>query len=234
MGGRPVIDDVFLNGQGPYRFLLDTGAQTNQVETSLARKLGLTPTFRLEMDTAAGTIPVPGGHIAEVSLGSAIASNQEFLFTTLDGVHNLSPDIRGVLGEEFLAHFDYLLDFAGHRLVFGAADPQGGSRVNFATVNGCPAIETSEGKLVLDSGSDTTLLFRASSSAPGGQIRTASGSASVSTIQNLRLRIAGREYHPSNAASVPGASQGGEDGLVPASLFHGILIRNSGHYVILM
>jgi hypothetical protein len=233
MGGRPVVDEVFLNGQGPFRFLLDTGAQTNQVEASIARKLGLTPTFRVEMATASGTIPVAGGHVAEVSLGSATASNQEFLFTTLDGIHTLSTDIQGVLGQEFLAHFDYLLDFAGHRLVFAAPAPEAGNRVNFAMIDGRPAIETSEGNLVLDSGTDTAVLFRASSSAPGDRIRTASGSASVSMLQNLRLRIAGREYRPASAASIPQSSQG-EDGLLPASLFRAIFFSNSSHYAILM
>jgi hypothetical protein len=51
LGGRPVVSRVFLNGQGPFRFLLDTGAQSNQVETSLARKLGLTASFQVALDT---------------------------------------------------------------------------------------------------------------------------------------------------------------------------------------
>jgi predicted aspartyl protease len=232
MAGRLVADDVFLNGQGPFRFLLDTGAQTNQVQASIASKLGLAPTFRLEMTTASGTIPVVGGRIAEVSLGSAIGSNQEFLFTSLDGVHTLSAGIQGVLGQEFLARFDYLLDFAGRRLVFGAAAPEGGSRVGLETIDGRPAIETSEGKLVLDSGTDTTILFRASRSAPDGRVLTASGSTAAGAVQGLRLRIAGREYQPARAASLPRASMG-EDGELPASLFHAVFVSNSSKYVIL-
>lgn len=31
----------------------------------------------------------------------------------------------GILGQEFLSGFDYLLDFASRRLVFGAAEPDG-------------------------------------------------------------------------------------------------------------
>src|ERR1700685_4434566 len=83
IAGIPVVDGVFLSGHGPYRFLLDTGAQTNQVEASIARKIGLATTFQVKMATAAGVIPVDGGRVAEVSLGSASASSQEFLFTTL-------------------------------------------------------------------------------------------------------------------------------------------------------
>ena len=31
LGGRPFVSSVFLNSRGPYRFLLETGAQSNQV-----------------------------------------------------------------------------------------------------------------------------------------------------------------------------------------------------------
>jgi hypothetical protein len=231
MMGRPVVDGVFLNGQGPYRFLIDTGAQANEVEATLAGKLGLAPAFQVEMTTVSGTIPVVGGRIAEVVLGSVKASNQEFLFTTLDDVHALSGDIHGVLGQEFLSRFDFLLDFANRRLVFRAPIPEGGRRVGVETIHGRPAIETSEGKLVLDSGTDAAILFRASSLGEG-QVRTASGFTSVATVHRLLLRIAGREYHPANTAFIPRSSPG-EDGELPASLFHAVFFSNSGRYVIL-
>jgi hypothetical protein len=177
------------------------------VETSLAQKIGLASTFQVNMVTAAAVIPVNGGRVAEVSLGSANASNQEFLFTTLDGAPVLSTEIKGVLGQEFLARFDYLLDFAKHRLVFGEPTPEGGSRLSFETINGCPVIETSEGNLVLDSGANSTILYRSSlPSADSRLIHTESGTAPASTIRRLRLEIAGREYHPANATSIPKGS----------------------------
>jgi len=235
--GITVVDGVFLNGNGPWRFVLDTGAQTNQVDASVARKLGLAPGFQAEMVTTTGNIHVAGGRVAEVSLGSATASNQEFLFTTLDGAHALSADIKGVLGEQFLSQFDYLLDFTHHRLVIGEATPEGGNRLSFETVNGCPAIGTSEGKLTLDSGTNVMLLYRQTQSVSAGPngpaIRTASGTALVSAIQGLLLRIAGREYHPANAAASTRNALLGDDGILPASLFHAVFVGNSGKYLIL-
>ena len=59
---------------------------------------------------------VAGSRIAKISLGSATASTQEILFSRLEGPHALSAEINGVLGQEFLTHFDYLLDFANHVL----------------------------------------------------------------------------------------------------------------------
>src|SRR5262245_20153847 len=95
VGGRPVVDDVFLNGHGPYRFLLDTGGQTNQVEAALARRLAFNATFQVEMVTPAGPFLAPGGRVGHVSLGPVKATNQEFVFTSLAGIHAFSPNIRG-------------------------------------------------------------------------------------------------------------------------------------------
>jgi hypothetical protein len=83
-----------------------------------------------------------------------------------------------VLGQEFLAHFDYLLDFGNHRLLFGETTLQRGSRVDFDLIDGWPAIETSEGKLVIDSGTNITVLYRSSSFLEGPYVRTDSGGTS--------------------------------------------------------
>jgi hypothetical protein len=231
MSGRPVVDGVYLNGHGPFRFLIDTGAETNQVEASIARKIGLAPTFRVDMATIAGTIPVAGGKVDEVALGQVTAAGQEFLFTGLDGVHQLSSGIQGVIGQEFLSRFDYLLDFAGGRIVFGGAEPDCGSRTAFTLVEGRPAVETDWGKLVLDSGTATAILYADSTGKSGGRVVTASGRAVVSETHDLRLRVGGRAYS-TVAASAPREALE-EDGIVPASLFHAVYVSNSGRYLVL-
>jgi hypothetical protein len=235
VSGRPVVDGVFLNGLGPWRFLLDTGAQTNQIEASLARKLGIAPRFRLQIATVSGTTLVPGGTVSEVTLGSASASSQEFLFTSLDAVHALASDIHGVLGQEFLSHFNYLLDFARRTLTFGGAEPAGGRRTEMNLVDGLPVFETDRGRFVLDSGTETAILFAESSVASGG-IVTATGTASVSPVRNMRFRVAGRVYF-TNAASIPRVPSAhvssGQGGLIPASLFHSVYVSNSDGYLIL-
>ena len=43
--GVTVVDGVFLNGNGPYRFMLDTGSETNQLEPEIALKLGIQSTL---------------------------------------------------------------------------------------------------------------------------------------------------------------------------------------------
>src|SRR4051794_33436943 len=39
-GGRPVVE-VMINGKGPYKFIFDTGASVNVLDTSVTAELGL-------------------------------------------------------------------------------------------------------------------------------------------------------------------------------------------------
>ena len=236
IGGRPIAEEVFINGQGPFKFLVDTGSQTNQIDAAIAQKLALIPTFRVEMATSNGAALVPGSRVQEVSLGDAIATQQEFMFTSLESIRTVSPNIQGVLGQEFLAHFDYLLDLANHRMIFNPGVPDGGIRSTFAMENGRPAVDTSEGRLVLDSGTDTSVLFRNASTAiappmAAAGLLTNTGSSSVSVLQNLRIKIAGREYRIARAAVLP-KSPANETGLLPTGLFHAVYFCNSGNYVV--
>src|SRR5262245_30715466 len=134
--GRPVVEDVYLNGHGPYRFLLDTGGQTNQLESEVARAIGLKAEFRVELATASGKVMVPGGHVEEVEIGGMRISDQEFLVGSLDAVHALDSTIRGVLGQEFLGKFDYLLDVRNQTLSLGMNAPAAGFRLPLQTIEG--------------------------------------------------------------------------------------------------
>ncbi|MGD0738460.1 MAG: retropepsin-like aspartic protease [Terracidiphilus sp.] len=237
MTGKPVVDGVFLNGHGPYRFLLDTGSQSNQVDAALARKLGLSATLKLDLETPSGESTVRGGRLNQVTLGPMEATDQEFLFTHFDDLSALLPDIRGILGQEFLANFDYTLDFQHHRLIFGDqsfGEPSApGVQTGFRLISGRMAIPTSMGDLVLDSGAELLFLFRASSRPVSGQVMGASGArVPVSFEAAPEVRIGGRSYRPSKAEyrPVPDAE---EAGLLPANLFHAIFVCNSKHYVVL-
>lgn len=229
--GLPVVDGVYLNAHGPYRFLLDTGSQTNQLEAGVAQKLGLPATLQLDLHTPSGLSQVQGGKVSKVSLGPVEAADQELIFTNLDGLHALSPDIRGILGQEFLAHFDYTLDFQNHLLTFGDP-PVAGTRVTVRRVYGCMTLPTSLGDLMLDSGIDTLFLFRESSRPPTAHVSSATGlNANVSLEAVPELRIGDRRYHPVHAA-VQYVAEAPEAGLLPASLFRAIFISNSEGYVV--
>jgi len=230
--GRPVVDGVYVNGHGPYRFLVDTGAQGNQLEVKLARSIGLQPTFQVDIVTAAGVIRVSGREGIEVRLDTVEATGQEFLFTDLQAVRQLSADIQGVLGQSFLSRSDYLLDFLGKRLSFGMQDRKG-TRAEFKLLDGRPSVFSNLGWLVLDSGADHVILFGEGSSKRTQTIRTASGLLDIAIIRTTQLIIEGRTIAYGDAVEVPRQSSLVEDGLLPARLFHAVYVCNSGGYLIL-
>src|ERR1700722_4750339 len=78
--GRPVVDGVYVNGHGPYRFLVDTGTNVNLMDTNLARSIGLNATFQIDLTSAAGKSLTRGSDGNEIVLDSAKTDGQKFLF----------------------------------------------------------------------------------------------------------------------------------------------------------
>ncbi len=231
--GHPIVDGVYVNGHGPYSFLLDTGSNVNLIETKLAESIGLTATFRTELASSTGVTVVPGGKGIALSLDSAKAERQEFLFMRL-AFHDRWPDLQGLLGQEFLWQFDYMLDLKGKRLAFGKLDPAG-MRVPFRMINGRLVVSTSVGKLVLDSGAERLVLFGVEPDQGLGAHRemvTLTGSQKIGTASGKLLTIGGRKIWRGDAVAIPNRSEPEVDGLLPLSLFKVIYFCNSEGYVV--
>lgn len=229
--GRPFVDGVYVNSQGPYRFLLDTGANMNLIESRLARRIGMTTTFEDVVESAAGKTLMPGSDGNVVELGPVRAEGQRFQYTDLETIHMLWPDIHGVLGQTFLSGFDYLLDLRGKRLEFGKQELTG-NRSQFRRQDGRTAIATNLGDLVLDSGAPRLVLFGVVSGT--GQLRdmlTLAGSKSVRMVAS-RLAIAGRDVWRGDAVALAGATEQGIAGLMPLSFFRSVYVCNSEGYVV--
>jgi hypothetical protein len=232
--GRPIVDGVYVNGHGPYRFLVDTGSNINLIETGLARKNGMAPTFQVELTSAAGKVPVSGSDGNEVVLDSAKADEQKFLFSTLDAIHNSSRDVQGVLGEWFLARFDYTLDLRGKRLEFGKQDSSG-TRSTLKMINARPVVSTSLGDLALDSAATRLTLFGVRSDVGGdfkGELRTVAGTRKIGLASSKPLVIEGRKIWDGDAIAISGRPESGVDGLMPLGLFKSVYVCNSEGYVI--
>jgi len=231
--GRPVVDDVMVDGHGPYRFMVDTGATWNSIDPKLAQAIGMTATFQTQLTSSTGITQASGHKGSEVRLGPVAATDQIFLFAGMEAVHKLSADIQGVLGQVFLAHFDYLLDARAGRMDFGRYAPTAHSvRVAFEVVQGRPVIETSLGSLALDSGAHLLVRFGVKGTGAQLQMATMSGTTQVSLIDST-LVIDGRTVWRGEAIAVPHSPEAGEAGLLPTSLFKIVYVCNSAHYLIL-
>jgi hypothetical protein len=228
--GRPVVDGVYVNGHGPYRFLLDTGANVNLIESKLAKTIGVQPTIKDELASTSGTAAVSGADGLEIELDSVKADRQLFIFSDLKAIHNLASDIRGVLGQTFLSRFDYLLDFRNKRLEFGKREVDG-ARVSFQMINARPAIATDIGVMILDSGTDSVFIFGAEPSTVPQSVRTVSGFAAAGTVSRT-ISINGRVVWNGEAVAMPRQAKESGDGLLPASIFKAIYVCNSERYIV--
>ncbi len=114
--GSLIVVSLAVNGAGPFDFMVDSGAQITTVDEQLAAQLGL---------KSSGTTGVSGvasfGRKAFTRLGLvAIGGHRvEDVLAVIDNLASLQAadgKIRGILGEDFLTHFDLFID-NDHRML---------------------------------------------------------------------------------------------------------------------
>jgi predicted aspartyl protease len=116
--GRIVVP-VTINGKGPFRFVVDTGASRSTVSPALARALGLQPQNSLRLNGITGTADVPAVTIEHLQAGELTIADGEYpviwapLMAGADGILGLA----GVHGPNLL------VDFEHNRVVLGRATP---------------------------------------------------------------------------------------------------------------
>jgi predicted aspartyl protease len=102
--GRPLAR-VRINGQGPFRFLVDTGATTSVVSAPLARRLALPAVPSRIVHTVTETVLTPFARVTSLEVGPTRSEN--ITAALLDGPALASAD--GILGMDV---------FAGRRVRF--------------------------------------------------------------------------------------------------------------------
>jgi predicted aspartyl protease len=159
--GRPATE-VFVNGQGPFRFLADTGSNTTVITPQLAAMLGLETTRTAEVLGVTGNTIAPVLQLDSVRCGATLREDMRVVILggdALDGLH-------GVLGMDMFAGRRLRFDFRANTFAIEEArrrprNLQVDMAVDFrhgllietpARVGGVRV------RCVVDTGSDTTLL----------------------------------------------------------------------------
>jgi hypothetical protein len=111
-GNRPVVE-VSLDGQGPYLFILDTGAQGSVIDASLATELDLPVIGEQELISPAGGQPIKSSTVQIGTVGVGAITFHDVQAATMDLAAFLrDPNApRGVLSassfEGMLLAFEY-------------------------------------------------------------------------------------------------------------------------------
>jgi hypothetical protein len=115
MGGRPVIE-LQINGKGPYRFVLDSGALTTVVSDELSRELSLTPPPGVQV-ASVGSGPAPAiVLIHDVHIGDAVLKDMIAATMPLGGLLKGENAPRGVLSAACFPGYLLTYDYPGKRI----------------------------------------------------------------------------------------------------------------------
>jgi hypothetical protein len=106
------IVEVSINHSGPFDFLLDTGTQTTAVDRSLAGELHLNLEGAPVVEGIGFQATASSARIDVLAAGSQVVANKTVLVYDFPSPATGGLPIRGVLGEDFLEHFDMLIDNA--------------------------------------------------------------------------------------------------------------------------
>ena len=160
--GRVVVP-VMVNGQGPFPFALDTGANRTVLTPHLAQVLGLTvtPDERVTMNGTTGAAEVSTALVDRVAAGDVTLVDQR-----LPVASALTNDIEGVLGVDGLESKRVLVDFKTGKIEIrnsrweqplpGA--PRLSAQLRFGRLMVIDAyVERVRVKAVIDTGSEFTL-----------------------------------------------------------------------------
>ena len=108
-----LVIPVKINNAGPFDFLVDTGSQLNIIDSSLAAGLDLKSQGPVGLVTASTFLHGSVATVTSLEAGGYTLKNPALDVQDLSTLQTADhPRIRGVLGENFLSHFDVLIDYS--------------------------------------------------------------------------------------------------------------------------
>jgi hypothetical protein len=251
-----------INHSGPYSFLLDTGRQVTTVDPSLAAVLHLEPRGAAVVAGAGSLQSASYAQLDLLEVGSQSVADQKVLIHDLRGLHSVDLHIEGVLGEDFLEHFDVLIDNAHSLLCLDSSSAMRGDVRGPHTALVTP-VEVADGfvlpnliivearlsdgtrpvRLMLDSGANDAILFNTSEYLATPQRGYLQGTGIdgrqllFSVLPPQHVKIGSLELTGVPFVALPGTQKDsrakGFDGILTLELFERIFICHVDHFVVL-
>jgi predicted aspartyl protease len=254
------IVKVSINGNGPYDFVLDTGANTTLVKRELLLKLNIPVRETVTVTTSVG----------ESKYQCAIAQSIEIAGLSVEGleINTLEGDepglprgqVQGILGENFLRHFDLLIDNKQHTLVLdresSLEDTLSGEHLRFLAFGSyqsdstpnrivvqlkVPSLLLKPLFFVIDSGASSAVIYpvaggvalRAMQNSQPGIMRGLDESRTCG-VQTTTLELGTGSFRGIDVVACEGLTRNkmDSDGLLPTRIFQQFFISHRGGYVI--
>lgn len=236
--GGAVVIPARINGHGPYKLIVDTGSSRSAVSRKLAVETGAPVVARTAVVSIGQETNRLVVRLDRVEAGPA--ARPDILASVIpdEDLKAIAPGVDGVLGQDFLAMFDYTIDYRKRTLTWEADPALVRSTVNRFTLRpeeGRYTVEIPQDqgrqralRLVPDSGASVMVLYERDGRlplpiGPGRRALEVAGlsggrRAVLSTLAELRIGALVLRDSPvvvlTGCDDVPGA-----DGLLPLSLF---------------
>ncbi len=256
-----MIVSVSINHEGPYNFLLDTGTQMTMVDPGLSATLKLSTVGAAEVASVGVKASASFAQVDVIEAGSYSTSNQKVLVYDLRNLQATGLEIQGVLGEDFLEHFDMLIDNAHSVLCLDTTGAMRaavkGQHVALLEAGGAGSLAPSpivvarltDGmrpvRLKLDSGANVPFLYNTGAYLAlglysGAALRGGGANGTERTFTSLPaqdVRIGSVEISKVTFITLKGAQKdsrtGDFDGMLTMGLFKRVLIDHADHFAVL-
>jgi predicted aspartyl protease len=253
-GHSDVVLAVWLNGRGPFRFLLDTGSTNTAVSPRTAESIRAPVVAKAPMGSVAGSrmtqvVRIDSLGVGPVHVDDLLASIVEL--STVPG----EEDLDGVIGQDALGSLRYTIDFRERHVTWWRGQVHAGCES--AKVRGCEGSaldllpiggrvfvslpqKDSLLRLVPDSGAASLLLFGPTLALPvtrlpaSATLTTMSGDTEVrlATLRELRVGALTLRDVPAVVAERDRSEPSEVDGLLPLHLFDRVTVDGPGKRLI--
>ena len=117
-GAQPLILlPVKVNGEGPFEFILDTGAGTSLLSSELGEKLRVKIAGSKQGQSAGGAVSVSLAKVSSLAVGAAKLEDMDVGLVDLSHIgQTIGAKIDGDLGYNFLKHFRITIDYRNNEM----------------------------------------------------------------------------------------------------------------------
>jgi predicted aspartyl protease len=111
-----ILLETVVNGKGPYRFVLDTGASLTMISPQLAENLDVKREEAQKATGAGGNVDIHFGIVQSLAVGETRLEAMRVGIMDLTGISKvIETDIDGIVGYNFLSKFRVLIDYRRRR-----------------------------------------------------------------------------------------------------------------------